>query len=389
MVVEALSPMVTINDTTLRDGEQTAGVAFSLKERMAIAQSLDAAGVPELEIGIPAMGREEQEAIRALADLGLRARLVVWCRMHAADLEAARGLGISTVNLSISLSEQHIRHKLGRDRAWVLERIATMTGRALDLGFTVCIGGEDSSRAEPDFLCQVVALAEASGARRFRFADTMGVLEPFACRQIFQTLRRACSLELEIHAHNDLGLATANTLAAILGGATHCNTTVNGLGERAGNAPLEEVVLALNRLYGRTTGIDPSQLCSLSALVAQAAGRSLSPNKAIVGTEVFTHESGIHVNGFLRDPLNYQSIDPHQLGREYRLVVGKHSGTTSIQWAYAQMGIELDTARARGIMEQLRAHYAKSKEPLTAADLRRFLAETAQPAAASIPLTSK
>lgn len=350
-----------LNDTTLRDGEQAPGVAFTTAEKVAIARALARAGVTEIEAGVPAIDSEEIVSIRVIVEAGLPLTTIAWCRMREADVDAALEAKVSMVNVSIPASDVQIAAKLGGNRAQALQQVKRVVGYARERGLDVAVGGEDSSRADVDFLISIIATAKAAGARRFRIADTLGVLDPDSAYALTACLRATTDLELEFHAHDDLGLATANTLAAIRGGASHASTTVLGLGERAGNAPLEEVAVALKQLYELDTGIVLPELVNVTALVAAAAARSIPLNKAIVGEHVFTHESGIHVDGLLKDERTYQALDPHLLGRSNRIVIGKHSGLSAITRLLGEMQLAATTEQSRHILSRVRKYAIEHK----------------------------
>jgi len=376
------STKVVINDSTLRDGEQAPGVAFTLEEKLAIAHTLESAGVQEIEAGTPAMGTREIEEIAAIGRALHKAEPIAWCRMTRADVDAAIKTGLKRVNLSIPLSDIQMRAKLKADQAGVLRRIEDVISYAIEGGLRVAMGGEDSSRADMDFLFTALETAARAGAHRYRFADTLGNMEPFGVYDVFTRLRKESDLELEFHGHDDLGLATANTLAAIRGGATHASVCVIGLGERAGNAALEEVAAALNRFTGASGNVDLSQLPRLAELVATAARRPIPSGKAIVGASAFTHESGIHVDGLLKDPSTYEAIPPHLFGRAREIVLGKHSGIASVKGALRSLGLAFDDDQTQWVLKQVQELSMQAKRVISTEELLDFyhrFSNTAKP----------
>ncbi|RRH94511.1 homocitrate synthase [Mesorhizobium tamadayense] len=364
-----MNRQVYLNDTTLRDGEQAPGVAFTTAEKLEIAESLAAAGVPEIEIGSPVMGADEIETIRCAVAKSLPVRLTAWCRMTSQDLEAAIQSGVTAVNLSLPASDIQLAAKLGLDHAGALQVIEHMVGLAAARGFFVAVGCEDASRADPDHVARVIETAARAGASRIRLADTVGVLDPFSTFELVAWVAARSSIDLEFHGHNDLGLAVANTLAAIRAGARHASVTVLGLGERAGNAALEEVATAMAVLDGADAGIDLTALPNLAAQVARAACRPTAAIKPVVGADVFTHESGIHVAGLLKDSRSYQGLDPALVGRCRAIVIGKHSGATAIAHVLSESGRDLDPDLAAAMVARVRRKAAETKSTVTADQL--------------------
>jgi homocitrate synthase NifV len=369
MIRKNMEPVFII-DSTLRDGEQAPGVAFRREQKIRIARMLADVGVDEIEVGIPAMGEEERETIREIRRLGLPPRLTCWCRATAGDIQLAGKCGTGGVHISLPVSPIHL-HALGKSAGRVLDLMREMLDRARNYFDRVSVGAQDALRADPDYLEAFVAHAADCGADRVRIADTVGIASPGAIHRLFQRLVPAAGkMALEFHGHDDLGMATANAITAVEAGASALSVTVNGLGERAGNAPLEEVAAALAFAAAGVTNLRTSSLPPLCDYVAQASGRPIPPDKPITGSAAFQHESGIHCAGMLKDPLAYQPFPSEAVGRrDAGFVIGKHSGTHIIQHRLRERGIEVDRNQARRLLEKVRDAATAKGTALSSAEL--------------------
>lgn len=355
---------IKIVDTTLRDGEQTAGVVFANNEKITIAQMLSDLGVDQLEVGIPAMGGDEKDAIKKICKRNLKSSIMAWNRAVIGDIEQSIDCGVDAVAISISVSDIHIQNKLRTSREWVIENMVKSVEYAKKNGLYVSINGEDASRADDDFLIQFIEAGKRAGADRFRFCDTVGVMDPFTIRNKIEKIHKATNFDIEMHTHNDFGMATANAIAGAIGGANHIGVTVNGLGERAGNAALEEVLMALKHVFRYDMDIDTKKFKELSEYVSSASGRELPAWKAIVGSNMFKHESGIHADGALKDPKNYEAFEPEEVGLQRQIVIGKHSGKAAIINKFLEYDIELSPEMASKVLEEIRAVSVRMKRSL-------------------------
>lgn len=366
-----------IVDTTLRDGEQAAGVAFSPEGKAEIAVMLAGMGVPELEVGTPAMGEAEQEAIGRIVAQRLPCRLTAWCRARQDDIRLADRCGVEAVHLSVPCSAIHLR-AMRKTADWAIDRLHECVITARRRFAYVSVGAQDASRSDLHFLVQCAQAALAAGADRFRLADTVGVWCPEQTRRSVAALREAvAAISIGFHAHNDLGLATANALSAVAAGAESIDVTIGGLGERAGNAALEEVVVALRVARGIDCPVDARQLQNVCETVARMAARPIPPGKPIVGDRVFCHESGIHVAALAADPRTYEPFPPHEVGHgPRRFILGKHSGSTALCAVLAAAGASLRRSDACRILPRLQTLAKLRRGEVSPADAAALLVAT-------------
>jgi 2-isopropylmalate synthase len=360
-----LSNRITIFDTTLRDGEQSPGIALQPDEKAEIAAQLERLGVDVIEAGFPISSPGDFEGVRAVARAVSAVTVAALARTDPDDLEAA-GRAVedarrSRIHVFIATSELHMARKLQLEPAEVLERVRTSVRTATSLADEVEFSAEDATRSDPAFLAEVCREAIAAGATTVNLPDTVGYCLPDEHEAFLRAMQELCpelrNVVLSVHCHNDLGLAVANTLSGIRAGATQVECTVNGIGERAGNAALEEVVMALRVRtveLRAETGVNVGEIGASSALVSRLTGYSVQRNKAIVGANAFAHEAGIHQDGMLKDTATYQIMDPEELGLTMTLPLGKHSGRHAFARACADAGIDLPA-------DELRSAFARFK----------------------------
>lgn len=359
-----------INDTTLRDGEQAPYVAFNTEEKIAIASALYLAGADELEVGIPAMGAKEQADIKEIVALDLPLRIMSWNRATMSDLEASLSCGLKAVDLSIPVSDILIEAKFGGDKTRLLKSLEEVLHVSQKEGLFTCIGGEDSSRADIGFLKEVMELGKSVGANRFRYCDTVGIMRPHQIYEHISTLSNLQLLEIEMHTHNDFGMATANAISGLEAGAMSVNTTVIGLGERAGNASFEQVLMSLAHLFGEKRTINSDALKHVVQLVEKASNQSISATMPIVGKNIFSHESGIHVNGMIKHEKAYEAFTPQSVGMTRSYPIGKHSGSSTLLFHLRAMGYEPENEVINKMLPQVREIVTNRKKVLNKKELK-------------------
>lgn len=362
------STQVRVFDTTLRDGEQTPGVSLTPDEKVRIARQLDKMGVDAVEAGFPIASTGECESVSAVARANLSCEIVALARANKGDIDVALNTGVDCIHVFIATSDLHLKHKLKLTGQQVLNRIAESVTYAKRHAQTVEFSAEDATRTEIGFLKKAYETAERSGADRINIPDTVGISSPKSIAAVTKEIVSSAGVPVSIHCHNDFGLAVANSLAAIEAGAVQAHVTVNGLGERAGNTSLEELVMSLHRLYNRTTRIKTELLNETSKLVTTLTGVRVQPNKAVVGENAFGHESGIHTHGIIEMPLTYEPYDPAIVGRRRWFQAGKHAGAHGIATQLAEAGFFPDKNQLAEIITRVKDIGDKGKT-VTDADL--------------------
>jgi len=360
------SERINFLDTTLRDGEQTPGVSLVPENKLRIAQHLDELGIDVIEAGFASSSKGEFEAVCLIANQGLRAEVASAGRSTRGDIDTVIKSGVQTMSMIIPTSDLHIEHKLHKTRDQVLNVTEDCVTYAKAHGLKVDLLAEDATRSDVNYLLKIFQTAQACGVDRVTPCDTVGILSPDSAYVFFSKLVAELKVPVGVHCHNDFGMAVANTVAGLGAGAQMVHGTINGLGERAGNAAIEEVVVALHTLYQKQLRIKTELLYGTSQLVSRLTGVYTQPNKAVVGENAFKHESGIHTQGMLANPLTYEAFPPELVGRTRRIAQGKHSGSHAIRADLDSMGIQPTDEQFNEIFQRIKELGDKGKHVMDA-----------------------
>jgi isopropylmalate/homocitrate/citramalate synthase len=376
-VVENPIPQdVIISDCTLREGEQQAGVILSRKEKIHLAHMLDEIGIPQLEVGMPAVSEEEEGNILAIAKEKLNARLVGVCRSRKEDVDKAEKCGVWGVVCSAPIGEPQVKYKLKWPEEKIIKAAVQITSYAHEKGFYVILSPMDTTRADPSFLETFLKTVSKEGKIDcIRLVDTVGAITPQGIIYLVQKMRELSGKPIEVHCHDDFGLATANTLAALSAGAQIASTALNGMGERAGCAATEEVAMALHILYGRDMGLDLSKFYKASLLLQKYSKVKLQPHKAVVGKGAFAQEAGLVVTGWKEFPFTAEPYLPELVGQQASLLLGKKSGKDSIWIKLRDLGLSLSEKEVNKILEQVKYQAQKTKNTVTDKQFRMIIKE--------------
>lgn len=369
-----LPETVRIFDTTLRDGEQTPGVAITVDEKIRIAKRLDKLGVDTIEVGFPASSPGEMKASREIIKLGLGSQVCGLARPLQGDLDAALDCDVDYIHTFIGTSPLHREYKLKMSKEEILDLSVKAVEYIKDHGIIAEFSAEDATRTEFEYLKEIYLAVEGAGADYINVPDTVGVMIPASMKYLIYELKKYINTPISVHCHDDFGLAVANSLSAVEAGAEQVHVTINGLGERAGNASLEELVMALVTSYGIKMNIKTELLVDISEFVSRITGVKMPPNKAIVGENAFAHEAGIHVHGVLQKAETYEPINPEMVGHTRKIVLGKHTGAKAIKSKLDEYGIEMNDTQFNQIFDQVKKLGDKGK-CVTDADLKA-MAET-------------
>ena len=349
---------ITIYDTTLRDGEQTPGVCFDIKEKLEIARKLDQFKINQIEAGFPIVSERERESVKLIANEGLNAKILALTRTKPEDIDAALDCDADGIITFIGTSDIHLDHKMHIGRQDAINLSEKAIDYAKDHGLFVAFSAEDATRTDLDFLKRIYSKAQECGADRVHIADTTGAISPQGIEYLVKELIKDIDIDIALHCHNDFGLAVINSITGLLAGAKAISTTVNGIGERAGNASLEELIMGLKILYGKDLGFKTKYIKELSDIVSKASGLEVPYNKPVVGNNIFRHESGIHVDAVIEEPLCYEPYIPELVGQKRQLVLGKHSGCRAVRAKLNECELEVSDDELIEIVKRVK----KSRE---------------------------